>query len=368
MNSKKKSACIFPETIPGDAMLFPLVQVFAPVVYCRAVEEDEISEVLQTKLVRAFEKAGLCGIHVPSPLGEHRERFLALVRDLKNRGDDYAARLKTLSLSGIGRGGRTTSESKNSIIESLLKSKGVKDKVREEQEMLLWQARLLLKLGEIFDEEQLTLQRELDKISELEQGLFSELRREQGQPFSLTRTISSAGGRTDGLQRLRLKAWTRLYCLGEAPLQAPGCFISTDRDAVDLLVEQYEKRAGAGAPCFLDLPLPARAGQSFSPERLRAVQGHSLFNRLRTILAGPVDGGKKVEGLSADEAGEWTGLLETVYPEAEHGRCRLHLRQLPEISAGALFMETFGRDDDRRQLRMAEGKEGVVIGHLEFLE
>ena len=50
MKNKKMSVCIFPETVPGDAILFPLVQVFTPIVYCRAVEEDEIPVELQFPL------------------------------------------------------------------------------------------------------------------------------------------------------------------------------------------------------------------------------------------------------------------------------------------------------------------------------
>ena len=186
-------------------------------------------------------------MHVPSPLGEQRERFLALISDLKNRRDDYAAQLKNLTLSGIGRGGRSKRESKNSIIENLLESKGVAEELREEQEMLLWQARLLLKLGEIFDGEQLALQRELEKISEQEKSLFSELRKEQADPFSLTKTISSVSGQAEGLQRLRLKAWTRLYCLGGDRQEDFDCFITSNRDAVDLLIEEYEQRRDGSA-------------------------------------------------------------------------------------------------------------------------
>jgi len=367
MNTKKISACIFPETVPGDAILFPLVQVFMPIVYCQAVEEDDIPEILQSPLARDLEEAGLCAIHVPSPLGEQRERFQALIKDLKHRGDDYAARLKNLSLSGIGHGGRSKRESKNSIIENLLQSKGVQEEVREEQEMLLWQARLLLKLGEIFDAEQLSLKLDLEKISELENGLFSELRKDQGQPFSLTKDISSATGRTDGLQGLRLKAWTRLYCLGDdRPAVAPNCFISTNQDAVDLLVEEYEKPGDYTARCFLELLLPSREGEIFRPENLQALQEHELFGRLQILLADPMAGQQEQDDDFAGDAGAWAELLETLYPAAEYGRCRLHLYLLPKVQPCKLFMEAFGRDEDQKQLKPQKEVGDTVIGWLEI--
>ncbi len=238
------SAYIFPETVPGDEIIFPLVQVFMPLVYSQAVEDDEIPEELQSAFVGELDEKKLCTIHVPSPLGEQRERFLALINDLQNRRDDYAAQLKSLSLAGIGTGRRTGNESRTSIIENLLQAKDVAKEKQEEQEMLLWQARLLLKLGEIFDADQISLQRDLDKISRLESGLFSELRKEQSDPYAMTKTISSATGQTDGLQRLRLKAWTRLFFLGSERPVEDGCFVSTNKDAVELLVEEYEQLGG----------------------------------------------------------------------------------------------------------------------------
>ncbi len=367
MKSKKISACIFPETVPGDAILFPLVQVFTPVVYCRAVEEDEMPEILQSPLAGDLEEARLCAIHVPSALGEQRERFLALIKDLKHRGDDYAAQLKSLSLSGIGRGGRAKQESKNSIIENLLQSKGVQEEVREEQEMLLWQARLLLKLGEIFDAEQLSLKRDLEKISELEDGLFSELRKDQDQPFSLTQNISSAGGRTDGLQGLRLKAWTRLYCLGDdRPAMPPNCFVTTNQDAVDLLVEEYEKTDARTGRCFLKLLLPSGDGEPLPPDGLQALQGHELFGRLQLLLADPMAGQHEQADVFADDTGAWAELLETIYPAAKYGRCRLHLYALPEVRPCTLFMEAFGRDEDQQQLKPQKEVGDTVIGWLEI--
>ncbi len=367
MDTKKISAYVFPETVPGDAILFPLVQVFTPIVYCRAVEEDEIPEVLQSPLTRELEDDGLCRIHVPSPLGEQRERFLALINDLENRGDDYATQLKNLSLSGIGQGGRSKRESKNSIIDNLLQSKGVQEEVREEQQMLLWQARLLLKLGEIFDAEQQSLRRELEKISALEEGLFSELRKEQGQPFSLTKTINSATCRTDGLQRLRLRAWTRLYCLGaEQPVVKPDFFISTNQDAVDLLVEEYEKLAEVGARCFLQLLLPARQTETFRPERLQALREHELHGDLEALLVDPMAGQQEQAGVFSEDTGAWAELLETLYPAAEYGRCRLHLYVLPAMVPCRIFMEAFGSDQDQQQVKPQQEEGNTVIGWLEI--
>ncbi len=370
MNDKKKSVCVFPETVPGDGILFPLVQVFAPVVYCQAVEEDEIPVELQSPFAKELIASGLGQIRVPSPLGEQRDRFLALIGDLKNRRDDYAAQLKNLSLSGIGGGGGLRKESKSSIIENLLQSKGMEERQLEEQEMLLWQARLLLKLGEIFDSEQITLQRELDKISELENGLFSELRKEKGQPFSLTKAISSASGQDDSLHRLRLKAWSRLYCLGTDLQDEIGCFVTTNQDAVDLLLENYGSLREGVVQRFLQLMLPLQPGERNLQSNLLELQqrGAQFFTGLDDIFADPTLGpDAQQEDFSAVD-GAWAQLLETVYPAAECGRGRLHLYVFPRIDPRELFMATFGRDEEQlKQVQQQAGANYTIIGWLETL-
>ena len=36
------TACIFPDTLPDEALLFPLVQVFNQLVYLQAVEDEPL--------------------------------------------------------------------------------------------------------------------------------------------------------------------------------------------------------------------------------------------------------------------------------------------------------------------------------------
>lgn len=366
-NKKTTAACIFPETIPGDGTLFPLVQVFSPVVHCQAVEENEIPLEMQSPLVRELAGSGLLQAHVPSELGEQRERFLALVRDLNNRRDDYAGQLKSLSLAGIGTGGRTMKESKNSIIESLLQSKGVEEKKREQREMVLWQARLLLKLGELFDSEQQALQRELDKIGELENNLFAQLREEQEQPFSLTKSLGSVSNKVDDLHRLRLKAWTRLYFLGNNRQGETGCFVTTSRDAVDLLAENYERLRGDDRYSVHQLLLPAKPPAEFKVESITTIhnRGKEFLPRIHSLLSGHTRDG--IEDFGADD-GAWAQFLETIYPETETGRCRLHLYSFNGIRPSELFMESFGRDEEVvvPQVRQQEAADLTVTGWLDI--
>ena len=367
MKNKKISACIFPETVPEDKILFPLVQVFHPLVYCRAVEEDEIPEELASPMRTQLEEAGLARVHVVSPLGEHRQRFLALIRDLATKKDDYAAQLKNLTLSGIGRGGRSKQESKHSIIGNLLQGGRISDQAREEREMLLWQARLVLKLGEIFDAEQLSLHREMERIARKEQGLFSELRREQSDPFLLTKNLQAGETRTDSLPKLRLKAWSRLFCLGSETPGDVSCFITANKDAADLLIEKYEGREGNQVQQLPAILLPAHAGKEAWQEQLQDLQdkGRESFAVLERIFSDPAPGPPEQMQNFCSDNGIWARLLEEIYPEVDCERCRLHLYRFARAESCELFMETFGRDEQQTR-NLEQGASGFTLGWLEL--
>ncbi|HHD56913.1 MAG TPA: hypothetical protein ENK89_04455 [Desulfobulbaceae bacterium] len=367
--SKTISACIFPETVPDDDILFPLVHVFHPLVYCRAVEEDEIPGELESPLRSRLEESGLARTHVPSPLGKNRERFLSLIRDLATKKDDYTFQLKNLTLSGIGRGTRSQRESKTSIIDNLLQGRQITDQAGEEREMLLWQARLVLKLGEIFDAEQLALHREMERIAQKEQGLFSELRREQSEPFSLTKKLQAGETRADGLPKLRLKAWSRLLCLGAGAPDDCFCFVTTNQDAVDLLVEKYEQDGKNRAEQLPVIVLPARCTEETRLEKLQDFleQSREPVAALADILRDGNAFSGDVDTFGAGD-GTWAQLLDAVYPVSVHGRCRLHLYRLESAESCELFMETFGREDGQARGLKKSAKEGFLAGWLELPE
>ncbi len=368
MKNKKVSACIFPETVPDDDILFPLAHVFYPLVYCQAVEEDKIPGELESPLRNQLEESALARKYIPSPLGENRERFLSLIHDLSTKKYDYAFQLKNLALSGISSGASLKGESKNSIIDNLLQGRQITDQAGEEREMLLWQARLVLKLGEIFDAEQRALHREMERIAQKEQGLFSELRRDQSEPFSLTKKLQAGDTRTDGLSKLRLKAWSRLLCLGAGVPNDCFCFVTTNQDAVDLLVEKYEQDGKNHARQTPAILLPARYIEETWQEKLQDFQERAgdLLADLADILR-DVDTFSGAADTFSSRDGTWAQLLDEVYPRSVHGRCRLHLYRLGAAESCELFMETFGREDE--QVRgLKKSIKGLVVGWLELLE
>jgi len=362
----KNTVCIFPDTMPEVEILFPLVQVFEPVVYLRSVENDDPDVNARASLYHEMIDQGLVRFDCPAPLGENRDRFLRLVHDLQHRRDDYASQLSHLSLAALS--SREEGESKTSIIGTLMKQTGIEQTKEEEQRsMVLWQARLVLKLGEIFDREQEELQEHLTKISNREQGLLEKLREEDEQPFSLTRMLNNAGSITDGQLRLQLKAWSRLFALGEGE-SAGSVFVTTNRETLDQLAEQYEQTLKEPPRQLLSLLLPGgRTGETFTEQRTAfRKDGAQLLDTIKQVLQtpGPADTDNRtmLEGPDSD----WARLLEHHFPTADNGRCTLTLYALPGITPAQLFLESFGRSEDELQLPdPAAHHTTAIIGILE---
>ena len=365
------NVCIFPDTMPKMEILFPLVQFFDQVVHLSPVENDAsmaedasapMQEMIEQELVR---------FACTAPLGDNRDRFLQLVHDLQHRPDDYAAQLSHLALAGLGSGGTGGLESRSSIISTLLRQTGIEGKKTDDTEdeqlvMILWQARLLLKLGESFDRGQETLQENLKRISAQESGLLQELRDDDGLPFA--DAPSGNGGMTNSQLQLRLKAWSRLFALGKQPVDAQ-VFVTTSRDGLDLLVEQYNLEQDCELHPFLNLSLPmpgSNLDESFIEQRNSFQEGAAkLIETIRGVLDNPGSVEEQESPLPEADVDKWNDLLDQFYPAAENGRCRLTLYSIPDVSPEKLFLETFGQDDEQLKGSETDRSGGTMIGILE---
>lgn len=367
MNNKKNKTfvCIFPDTMPRAEVLFPLVQVFEQVVYLRPVENDAPAAAELSPLCREMIDQDLVRFDCPAPLHDNRDRFARLVHDLQHRRDDYAGQISHLSLAGLGNSGKT--ETKTSIISTLLKQSGIQEEKDEQRVMLLWQARLLLKLGEIFDREQKNLQENLERISVREKGLLDELRKDNEQPFSPGKSITANSEKTEGQLRLRLKAWSRLFGLGSNPI-ASSIFITISRDAFDLLSEHYESVHDEQPQKIVSLSLPGgRTNNTFAEQRTAFRNAASDFiAAIHRLLENPESINEEDRSSLNGADCDWATLLEQHYPAAENSRCTLSLYFLPSVNPGSLFLETFGRDEDEMGKETDErSRTGIILGIVE---
>ncbi|MCI5166176.1 MAG: hypothetical protein D3903_08775, partial [Candidatus Electrothrix sp. GM3_4] len=187
-------AYIFPNILPENGLVFPLAQLFDQIVFLRPVEDDlpEIDTPFlpdSEKIADQQGSGGCINYSCPARLAGDRERFLILLQDIRLRPEDYAGHLGNLS-AGLGNMVRPN-EQELSIMDTLLHQTGIQARPRDntpepgkEQEknasaVLLWQARLLLKLGESLDRNQAEIRRDLDRMTRQQDELFRELRKER---------------------------------------------------------------------------------------------------------------------------------------------------------------------------------------------
>jgi len=360
----KITACVFPETLPDESLLFPLVQVFKQLVYMQAVENEPLGK--DTSFTEQLLQQGTVHLFTPIPLGEQRERFLALTDDIQKRRDDYTSQLSMLTLAGMN--GRKKTESKNEILATLLQSGNI-DSNKEEEDQLLWQSRLMLKLGEFFDAEQADLNEALHNITSRQDDLLAELREETDNPFSLPTRLYDSDYKTEGILQHRLKAWTRLYFRGPAPTQAQ-VLITCHEAVMDTLVEVFEKNHRQSAIRFASLNLPARR----DPSTANSLASDPLIDKCPSLQAAltaltAVDG---ITPLKAEEvtklfigcAAEWLQCLDARYPAGQYGRCTLDLFLFPAISTRQLFLESFTGGHLAEEEKGLTGCSGTIVGLL----
>jgi len=178
----------FPDTAILTERQFPLFLLFGKIHILAPVEDHFPST---TKKLDTFMDSRFCQVHTPHPLGEDRQRFLYLINDIQNRKDDYAAQLSNITLASMSDQKGTGDEAKYQIVSSLLGRHSADKKDRNEQQMdLLWQARLVLKIGEMLDQEEEEVARSLVHLDESEADLFERLKGENAEDDDIAELYS----------------------------------------------------------------------------------------------------------------------------------------------------------------------------------
>ena len=245
-------ACVFPQTLPDADSIFPLLQVFDGVVHLQAVENEPLET--ESAYLRQCLESGRLSPFAPIPLGEDRQRFLALVEDMRRHGADYIAQLSMLTVAGLQRSDQV--ESSQALVTDLLKRSDIRS--REEEQVRLWQARLMLKLAEWHDRQQADIATALGEISSRQESLLHQLREEDDESFALTAEIAGHSRGEETMQRNRLKAWVRLALHAQdLPAALP---ITCHAAVLDQLQELFEKRTATTAQPLAWLALPLLPG------------------------------------------------------------------------------------------------------------
>lgn len=330
----------FPDTALPPHRQFPLALFFDAIHLLQPVENVEPSSATDC---HPFMETGICQVHTPSRLGADRERFLHLLHDIQNRKDNYVEQLNYLSLASLSTPGQRGEDSKQTIVASLVREMGQGDDHHgEEERLVLWQSRLVLKIAEILDQEEEELARQMAAIDEREIALFRSLQGEIAEsgeengatedPFQeLVELRQKMNRPRPGMVKNRLRAWNRLYWSGTLPKELP-LWTTGRREAADILLEEHENQSGQPPVTILRIDLPARLRDHSEPieavRRFRAMAQTSrqeLTATLNDLLAGDIFESHLATIAHRLESWQtsWNARLESWFPASRHGRAIL---------------------------------------------
>jgi hypothetical protein len=332
----------FPDTIINTDAQSALFLLFNPVHVLQPVEMNEADDPT-AEPIDTFMDKGFCQVHTPAPLGEDRDRFLHLVNDIKMRKDDYAAQLSSLAIASMSASKGGGEESRQAIVSSLFggpQDLAAKEKAAQQAE--IWQARLVLSIGEVLDREEEEIADALSILDKSETDLFDRLlgKDEEIEDEDLFKDLTELRQKVNlprpGMIKNRLKAWLSLYRSGNLPDW--WLWTTTRPEAADILLEMFEKKTGRAAIPFLQLELPAATGIELQ-DHLDKIE--SFRREAQALLAGITEklGGfvrQEIPAMSELEAvlpegmawgKEWAVLLEAHFPAELYGRTplRFHL-------------------------------------------
>ncbi len=345
---KTLEALHFPGTAMFSASQFPVFLFFDKLHFLHPVENDDSLPPSED----IFTTAGLCQAHTPSRLNEERERFIHLVRDIRERKDDYAAQLANLTVAGLTAKKSSIEDSSRSIAANLMgKPAGQLEEEEEDtRENSLWQARLTLKIAEQLEKEEEEVAVELALLGDDENDLFrslkGELDEEEETLFEELLQLKQSMNKPSGSSiASRLKAWTTLFTSGDTP--SLSTFLTHTEEAADALLEDYENRMQLEPEIFLQLELPANIGW----DGKQAVTDIAAFKEKSEDLLAQMDSYliKSRQELRQDLERRWNRAIEENFSADTTGRVDLCFYKMSGISTGGLL----GKDDDEGGTIMA---------------
>lgn len=340
----------FPGTAIASGSQYPLYLLCPTLHVLQPVEPEEGADAAAGS-ADLFINHGFCQVHTPCPLGPDRKRFLRLIDDIRERKDDYAAQLSSLTMAAMTAPRQQDEDTPQAILSSLLGRPNRKsDKEKEDPEQDLWQARLVLKIGEILDREEEEIARDLLALDEDEHSLFLRLHGEDvgaadedDNPLAdLIDLKARVRQPAAGIIKNRFRAWKQLLVNGNLP-DWP-IWATHWPDAAEIILEAYERRRGQAALPAGALSLPATAGltgdEAFAAVAAFREEHGPLAGELLATLPAP---------LPAALVARWQTAMEQHFPADQFGRTAVAIHHLAGLNISTLLGKP-GPDEDQGTL------------------
>lgn len=332
---------LFPATVIHSIRQYPLFLLFSKIHIISPVESKKRN--LPEESTDTFINSGLCQVDTPCPLGENLDRFLHLLGDIKNRKDDYAAQLSSLTLAAMSLPKSSGEESERSIIKKFLTPRVSATEKQRNREAKLWQARLVLAIGELLDLQEEEIAKSLcmaeDETSDLFSALHGDTKEFEDSPFAeqswLTINFSAV---YVGNTKKRFNSWAQLFA--ESKHTDADIFIASSTDVLDIITELYEKISEHDPSTCPGLELPGLIGWT-EEEAVAAVKSFRQENsqgvaELESILRAFSNNEKQSEKTWNDFIDAWNSRLEIHFPAAVWGRRKVSVNVFKACSLSSL--------------------------------
>ncbi|MDD5757669.1 MAG: hypothetical protein PHI06_01145 [Desulfobulbaceae bacterium] len=241
------STLILPDTIPQEGSFRQLLLYFETIFLYSATEE------IPARLPKEF--CDFLRHYAPVPFGEALPNFTKLLRDMtKNRGEYSGGSLSSLSAH--------SSALDEESVWRLIGRLSEETHANNAQHEALLQAKLLLALAEVRDQEEQEIARELAVIDGQRQLMLHGLTEEEGdeeddENIELLAFHQSDRQQRDDTLEKRLRAWIHLFL---ADTKMPRHWLlSTTPDTFAILAEHTSSQIQEKPNRLLRLPLPGQA-------------------------------------------------------------------------------------------------------------
>jgi len=333
----------FPATNIYSARQLPLFLLFQNIHLIQPVEKSPDLNERQVENALVAEK--LLHIHTPCPLGEHRDRFLHLVHDIKHRKDDYAAQLSALTLASMSGKRTELHESKTNIVSEIFTPSEIRSSEDGELKKTesLWNNRLILAIAEILDQEEEEIARGMAILEDDEASLFQTMHgddapEEESPLTELSQLRKNLNTSDSNSQKIRTRAWLQLF--QEFQPEAVDILLTTSQLSSDVFVEKFERKSTQ-----LPLPIPSMVlpgivawnSESLAQIVQQFTEAHSdlltgLATGFREIITNRSLTADLIDVQLTDISLRWGQAMDESYPETKHGRLHITGYVLPGIS------------------------------------
>ena len=342
------STIFFPDTDVLNEKYYPLLLFFTPLHFLQVVEPGP-GPVINSEPILLL-KSGMCQPHVPAPLGDNREQFKRLISDIGKRKEHFNDQSSGLiTASSLPPPVGESLDPKYKIVASLLQKYGV-DLETSGADMQLWQARLVLALAEILDNDEEALKEQLFFFNEDEITMFRSLQdaedSNEEDVFGELENIKVqlAKSRLGNIAK-RFDAWLRL--LKCQPFPPVKVWLASTRDSADQIFNRYKSTGNARTVPLLKLALPAHitASGKYMVEQIAEFQQATAHIHRGLVadfeqIVSTVPYLESYESLlpyGTDWAAQWEGVLEDFYPFSSDGRNNVNFYLLPNQPTSRLL-------------------------------